>query len=79
MRHGDVRWPDLSALPPSAVRTADRLLCAEADEEDRAFLRPILTRFCELFGESLKDVEALPFYRITPDSRNPYKQLYVSN
>ena len=63
--------------PPSGL--PDRLLCAEADEEDRAFLRPILTRFCELFGESLKDVEALLFYRITPDSRNPYKQLYVSN
>lgn len=66
-----------SRRPPAGL--PERLLCTPADEEDLAFLRPVLARFSKLFGESLEEIEALPFYRITPDSRNPYKQLYVSN
>ena len=53
--------------------------CMLTDEEDLDFLRPVLARFSKLFEESMEEIEALPFYRITPDSRNPYKQLYVSN
>lgn len=66
-----------SRRPPAGL--PERLLCMPADEEDLAFLRPVLARFSKLFEESMEEIEALPFYRITPDSRNPYKQLYVSN
>ena len=62
--------------PPK--RIADRLVCTRADTKDLEEIAPALDRFCELFGESRAAIDALPFYVITPDSSNPYKQLYTS-
>ena len=62
--------------PPK--RIADRLICTRADTKDLEEIAPALDRFCELFGESRAAIDALPFYVITPDSSNPYKQLYTS-
>lgn len=38
-----------------------------------------ISEFCSLFGFDLKDVLNAPFTIITPDSKNPYKQMYVMN
>ncbi len=69
----------LRSRRPPAGSCPNGCCCMPADEEDLDFLRPVLARFSKLFEESMEEIEALPFYRITPDSRNPYKQLYVSN
>jgi glutamate synthase domain-containing protein 3 len=35
--------------------------------------------FCSLFGEDMDTVMSSPFTKIVPDSKNPYKQMYVAN
>ncbi|MBQ3340117.1 MAG: hypothetical protein IJG82_11095 [Atopobiaceae bacterium] len=50
-----------------------------AAEADMVSIRPYLERFCTCFGYSLKDVLDNPFSVVTPDSRNPYTQMYVAN
>ena len=38
-----------------------------------------LTEFCKLFGVDKKELKDSPFTIVTPDSKNPYKRLYVPN
>ena len=48
-------------------------------EEETVLLRPLVERWCALFGG---DAEALmdgPFTVVTPDSKNPYRQMYAAN
>lgn len=50
-----------------------------ADEQDLAAIREYVGEYCELFGGNAAEVMDSPFTVVTPDSRNPYKQLYVAN
>ena len=50
-----------------------------ADEADLAELREYVDEYCKLFGCDAAEVMDAPFTVVTPDSRNPYKQLYVAN
>ncbi len=56
----------------------ERLIVCEAGDEEMKPILPALKEFCELFSEDLDEVLACPFQLITPDSRNPYKQLYAA-
>ena len=48
------------------------------DEELREFL-PYLEEYCQRFGASLNEILDADFYLLTPDTKNPYKQLYTHN
>ena len=50
-----------------------------ATKEQLAEFINYISEFCSLFGFDLKDVLNAPFTIITPDSKNPYKQMYVMN
>ena len=50
-----------------------------AEEEDLAEIRGYVEEYCQLFGCDVSEVMDSPFTVVTPDSRNPYKQLYVAN
>ena len=50
-----------------------------AQPEDLEEIRPYLARFAELFGVELSTLLDSPYTVVTPDSANPYKQLYVAN
>ena len=50
-----------------------------AGAEDLAELRPILEEYCACFGLDLDTLLDAPFTVVTPDSANPYKQMYVAN
>lgn len=52
-----------------------RLACGEDMEE----IRGLLSEYCALFGCDQAEVTASPFTVVTPDSKNPYKQMYVAN
>ncbi|MGN1083939.1 MAG: glutamate synthase [Lachnospiraceae bacterium] len=52
---------------------------APATGEDLAAIEGYITEFCELFGFAKEQVLGAPFTVITPDSKNPYKQMYVAN
>ena len=51
--------------------------CAAADELDE--IREYLSEYCSDFGYSFEKLLSEPFTVITPDSKNPYKQMYVAN
>lgn len=56
-----------------------RLVVRPAQEADLEELKPALGRFCIHFNRDLDEVLSAPFQVVTPDSANPYKQLYVAN
>ncbi len=47
--------------------------------EDLEAVRPYIKEFCGHFGKDLEEVLDAPFTLVTPDSRNPYRQMYVAN
>ncbi|MCH5272376.1 MAG: glutamate synthase [Lachnospiraceae bacterium] len=49
------------------------------DEKDMEEIRDVLSEYCEIFGCDLNTVLDSPFTVVTPDSKNPYKQMYVAN
>lgn len=51
----------------------------EASPADLEPVKNALTEYCSLFDYEISDVLHAPFTVITPDSKNPYKQMYVAN
>ena len=63
----------------SGIRFPDQVTPHPPTAEELAALRPLVERWCALFGG---DAEALmdgPFTVVTPDSKNPYRQMYAAN
>ena len=60
------------AFPPQVTARA-------ADETDLRQLRAHLSGYCDVFGLDLHAVLDAPFTVVTPDSANPYKQMYIMN
>lgn len=51
----------------------------EAGEEDRKQIRKYVLEYASLFGADPDEILSAPFTVVTPDSKNPYKQMYVAN
>ena len=47
--------------------------------EDMDELKAYITEYCDLFGYDINEVLDSPFIVVTPDTKNPYKQMYVAN
>lgn len=50
-----------------------------AAEDDMEDVKKYVSEYCELFGYDMDEVLNSPFTVVTPDSKNPYKQMYVAN
>ncbi len=50
-----------------------------AHAEDLSQIRPHIEDYCSLFGLDPEEVLAGHFTVVTPDSKNPYRQMYVPN
>lgn len=50
-----------------------------ASPEDIEEIKPFVDRFCNLFGYNTGDMLLGEYTVVTPDSKNPYKQMYVAN
>lgn len=61
------------------VKFPSQVTARPVNEADIAELREYLTEYCGLFGFDLEKVLSAPFTVVTPDSKNPYKQMYVAN
>ena len=57
----------------------DQVTAKAASDEDLAEIRGYAAEYCRLFGADIETVMDSPFTVVTPDSKNPYKQLYVAN
>ncbi len=51
----------------------------EATEDDIEEFAPFITNYCALFGCKADEILGEKFTVVTPDSKNPYKQMYVAN
>ena len=63
----------------SAVSFPGQTNIRMADRSDMAEIRPFIERFSGLFGYDPAKLLADTYTVITPDSKNPYKQMYVAN
>ena len=50
-----------------------------AEKEDLAEIEKYVSEFCKYFSKNKKEYMKSRFYVLTPDSKNPYKELYVHN
>ena len=50
-----------------------------ADERDREELKQYIDEYCSLFSFDRDQILEAPFTVVTPDSKNPYRQMYVAN
>ena len=50
-----------------------------ATEADKAEFAPYVREYCRLFGRDADAMLRDPYPVVTPDSKNPYKQMYVSD
>lgn len=56
-----------------------QVIARPASHKDLDGIWTYLHTFCELFGSDCDELVRQPFTLITPNSSNPYKQLYVTN
>lgn len=61
------------------IRFPSQVTARPATKEDLKSIDGYLSEYCKLFGVSKKIIKDSPFTVITPDSNNPYKQLYIAN
>jgi glutamate synthase domain-containing protein 3 len=50
-----------------------------ASGEDKLDVLSYVAKYCALFDYNVDEIMDAPFTVITPDSKNPYKQMYVAN
>ena len=65
------------AEPPRALPA--QVKAAPATAEELAELRPVLEAFCTTFGGEVETLLQGPFLVLTPNTANPYHQLYTQN
>lgn len=63
----------------SAIRFPDQVTPHPPTEEETTLLRPLVERWCALFGGDAEALMGAPFTVVTPDSKNPYRQMYAAN
>jgi glutamate synthase domain-containing protein 3 len=61
------------------VEFPSQVTARQADESDIEELKAYVTEYCNLFGYDINEVLNSAFTVVTPDSKNPYKQMYVAN
>ena len=57
----------------------DQVTTRPATDEDRVEIGRYVSEYCRLFGGNKEQYLDHPFTVVTPDSKNPYKRLYVTN
>ena len=61
------------------VAFPEQVTAREASPEDLSGIEDCLKEYCALLGLDFADVMNAPFTVVTPDSANPYTQMYVPN
>lgn len=61
------------------IAFSDKVCPRPATSEDIAPVKENISEFCEIFGLDEAEIMHSDFTIVTPDSKNPYKQMYVAN
>ena len=64
-----------SETPPSGLPS--QIVVSEASASDLCEIESCIDEFCQHFGEDKTEILSSRFYLLTPNSKNPYKQLYT--
>ncbi len=57
----------------------EQVTARPASEENMRELRSHLKEYCRYFNLDMEEILSSPFTVVTPDSSNPYRQMYVAN
>lgn len=57
----------------------DQVTARSATDQEKTEIDRYVSEYCHLFGGNKGEMMDHPFTVVTPDSKNPYKQLYVAN
>ena len=74
--HGGEMWIRSDEMPSDLPK---QVVAEKADKKDLEKIKPLLEQFSEYFGVSLDKITDKTFYKLTPNAKNPYKQLYTQN
>ncbi|MGE4485557.1 MAG: glutamate synthase [Oscillospiraceae bacterium] len=61
------------------AKLPEQVCIGDAAEADMAQIAPFIKNFSEYFGVSEDEVYSKHFFALTPNTKNPYKQMYVQN
>ena len=61
------------------IRFPSQVTVRVADEHDMNELKGYISEYCMIFGFDISEILGSEFTVVTPDSKNPYKQMYVAN
>ena len=61
------------------IKYPENVCVARAGKEDMKFIVKYIKEYCKIFGLDASEILDSQFTVITPDSKNPYKQMYVAN
>ena len=61
------------------IKFPSQVTARRAGAGDMEELKAYVSEYCELFGYDIDRIMSAPFTVVTPDSKNPYKQMYVAN
>lgn len=56
-----------------------QVCCADATDEEKFSIKHYAERFVKHFGGNVDEILQSKFWKLTPNSASPYKQLYVNN
>ncbi len=61
------------------IKFPSQVSAALASDDDKEEIKMYIEEFCEYFGYNSEELLKDDFTVVTPDSKNPYKQMYVAN
>lgn len=61
------------------IRFPDQVRSSPATKADLSVIAPYIREYSALFGLDPEEILAAQFTVVTPDSKNPYQQMYVAN
>ena len=61
------------------IRFPEQVTARAAEREDLAEIAPWLSEYCAVFSLDERAILSAPYTVVTPDTANPYRQMYVAN
>ena len=74
--HGGEMWIRSDKMPEDLPQ---QVVAEKADKKELEKIMPLISQFSEYFGVSVENITNNAFYKLTPNAKNPYRQLYTQN
>ena len=74
--HGGKIFLRTAHLPPDLPA---QVCVKQAEAGDKEIIRPLVEGYCARFGGEAEALLQSEYFLLTPNSQNPYRQMYVHN